>query len=100
MKKHNLGTDNKDLFLFKDEHEDGVPNDFVTAVRTERDTDFLHFLNSLGIENFSLTAIRGSLRIYSIDMTVFLEEETRLEVYNELVEHQIEFLTVDEWKVL
>ena len=96
MKKHNLGTDNqKDLFLFEDEHEGGIPDSFVTAVRTERDTHFLHFLNSLGIENFSLTAIRGSLRIYSIDMTVFLEEETRLEVYNELVEHQIEFLTVD-----
>lgn len=96
MKKHNLGTDNqKDLFLFEDEHEGGIPDSFVTAVRVEKDEDFLHFLNSLGIENFALSAVRGSMRIYDIDLTVFLEEETRLEVYNELVEHQIEFLTVD-----
>lgn len=96
MKKHNLGTDNqKDLFLFEDEHEGGIPDSFVTAVRIEKDEDFLHFLNSIGISNFSLSAVRGSMRIYSIDMTVFLEEETRLEVYDELVAHQPEFLTVE-----
>ncbi len=95
MKKHNLGTDNqKDLFLFEDEHEGGIPDSFVTAVRIEKDEDFLHFLNSIGISNFSLSAVRGSMRIYCIDMTVFLEEETRLEVYDELVAHQPEFLTV------
>jgi|GEM_PF-3956198 hypothetical protein len=96
MKKHNLGTDNqKDLFLFEDEHEGGIPDSFVTAVRIEKDEDFLHFLNSIGISNFSLIAVRGSMRIYSIDMNIFLEEETRLEVYDELVAHQPEFLTVE-----
>lgn len=96
MKKHNLGTDNqKDLFLFEDEHEGGIPDSFVTAVRVEKDEDFLHFLNSIGISNFSLIAVRGSMRIYSIDLTIFLEEETRLEVYDELVAHQPEFLTVE-----
>mgnify|MGYP004576918487 CR=1 FL=1 len=96
MKKHNLGTDNqKDLFLFEDEQEGRIPDSFVTAVRIEKDEDFLHFLNSIGISNFSLTAVRGSMRIYAIDMTVFLEEETRLEVYNELVDNQLEFLTVE-----
>lgn len=95
MKKHNLGTDNQtDLFLFEDEQEGRIPDSFVTAVRLERDEDFLHFLNSIGINNFSLKAVRGSMRIYSIDLTVFLEEETRLEVYDELVAHQPEFLTV------
>ncbi len=96
MKKHNLGTDNQtDLFLFEDEQEGRIPDSFVTAVRIERDTDFLHFLNCIGITNFSLKAVRGSMRIYSIDMTVFLEEETRLEVYDELVAHQPEFLKVE-----
>lgn len=96
MKKHNLGTDNqKDLFLFEDEHEGGIPDSFVTAVRIEKDEDFLHFLNSIGISNFSLIAVRGSMRIYAIDMNIFLEEETRLEVYDELVAHQPEFLTIE-----